>query len=98
MERVIGLTLMNDRILRPAFFMENFDGFLGSIAVSVMKKGMKEDATLALIVSTKPPAACGDLTGDRRVRISGTLLLESSGQATPRKDRFENASANPCIS
>lgn len=32
--------------------MENFDGFIGSIAVAIMKKGLKEDSTLALIVSS----------------------------------------------
>jgi hypothetical protein len=31
--------------------MENFEGFIGSVAVAVLKKGMKEDTTLALIVS-----------------------------------------------
>jgi hypothetical protein len=41
------------RILRPSFFMENFDNFIGSIAVTIMKKGMKEDTTLALIVGIK---------------------------------------------
>jgi hypothetical protein len=31
--------------------MENFDEFVGSIAVAVMKKGLAEDTALALIVS-----------------------------------------------
>ncbi|KAH8687360.1 hypothetical protein BGZ60DRAFT_465721 [Tricladium varicosporioides] len=38
-------------ILRPSFFMENFEGFLGSIAVTIMKTGLKPDTTIALIAS-----------------------------------------------
>ena len=32
--------------------MENFQGFMGSIAVGVMKRGLKPDTTIYLIVST----------------------------------------------
>jgi hypothetical protein len=31
--------------------MENFDEFIGSVAFAIMKKGLKEDTDLALIVS-----------------------------------------------
>ncbi|CAK5267062.1 unnamed protein product [Mycena citricolor] len=36
-------------ILRPGFFMENYDGTIGSIAVGVMKKGLKPDTTNQLV-------------------------------------------------
>jgi hypothetical protein len=39
--------------LRPGFFMENFDDFIGSVAFAIMKKGLKEDSDLALIVSSQ---------------------------------------------
>ncbi|KAG9228614.1 hypothetical protein BJ875DRAFT_477021 [Amylocarpus encephaloides] len=38
-------------ILRPAFFMENFEDYIGSIAVGVMRAGLKEDTALHLIAS-----------------------------------------------
>jgi hypothetical protein len=42
---------MDLRILRPGFFMENFDGFIGSIAVSVLKRGLGKETKIGLIVS-----------------------------------------------
>jgi hypothetical protein len=33
--------------------MENFDDFIGSVAFAIMKKGLKEDSDLALIVSSQ---------------------------------------------
>lgn len=38
------------RILRPGFFMENFDGFLGSIAVALLHQGLGKDTTIAVVV------------------------------------------------
>ncbi|KAJ7213121.1 hypothetical protein GGX14DRAFT_361153 [Mycena pura] len=32
-------------ILRPGFFMENYDGFLGSITVGILKRGLKPTTT-----------------------------------------------------
>lgn len=40
-------------IIRPGFFMENFDGLLGAIAVSGMRAGLNKDTTLNLVVSLK---------------------------------------------
>jgi len=36
-------------ILRPGFFMENYDGFLGSITVGVLKSGLKSTTTNRLV-------------------------------------------------
>ncbi|EGO00085.1 hypothetical protein SERLA73DRAFT_88941 [Serpula lacrymans var. lacrymans S7.3] len=38
-------------IIRPVIFMENFDGFIGSITFSVLKTGLKPDTEVALISS-----------------------------------------------
>lgn len=38
------------RIIKPAFFMENFDNFLGSIAAAVLKSGLDESTTVGMIV------------------------------------------------
>ncbi|KAK3313655.1 hypothetical protein B0H66DRAFT_606910 [Apodospora peruviana] len=46
-----GLAGLNWIIVRPGFFMENFDGFLGSVAVNVLGLGLSKDATVALIAS-----------------------------------------------
>ena len=37
-------------ILRPAFFMENFDGAIGSITTTVLRIGLKKETKLQLIV------------------------------------------------
>ncbi|KAH7357072.1 hypothetical protein BKA65DRAFT_496150 [Rhexocercosporidium sp. MPI-PUGE-AT-0058] len=38
-------------ILRPGFFLENFDGFIGSITTAVLKAGLKADTKNAYIAS-----------------------------------------------
>jgi hypothetical protein len=38
-------------VLRPGFFLENFDGFIGSITASVLKKGLKPETEVGFIVS-----------------------------------------------
>ncbi|KAF4625084.1 hypothetical protein G7Y89_g13085 [Cudoniella acicularis] len=45
----LGLLGLPWTILRPSFFMENFEGFIGSISVAVMKSGLKPDTSTALI-------------------------------------------------
>ncbi|THG92505.1 hypothetical protein EW145_g8694, partial [Phellinidium pouzarii] len=41
-------------ILRPAFFMENFDGAVGRITATVLRVGMKEDTKIQLVVRIPP--------------------------------------------
>ncbi|CCM00285.1 uncharacterized protein FIBRA_02315 [Fibroporia radiculosa] len=38
-------------IMRPGFFLDNYEGFIGSITVAVMKCGLKPDSKVALIDS-----------------------------------------------
>ncbi|KAL0960668.1 hypothetical protein HGRIS_005697 [Hohenbuehelia grisea] len=38
-------------IIRPGFFMENYEGTIGSITVAVLKAGLKADTALQLILS-----------------------------------------------
>ena len=40
-----------NRILRPAFFMENFDGTIGNITTTVLRVGLKPTTKLQLIAS-----------------------------------------------
>lgn len=30
-------------IVRPGFFMENFDGFMGSLAVAILSQGLRKE-------------------------------------------------------
>ena len=39
------------RILQPGFFLENFDGFIGSIGVAMLRDGLKPETDVAFIVS-----------------------------------------------
>jgi hypothetical protein len=43
--------IVHPRIMRPGFFLDNFEGFIGSITVAVMANGLKPDITLGVIVS-----------------------------------------------
>lgn len=47
----LGAKGLNWIILRPGFFMENFDGFLGSIAVTILYHGLRRDTTIAVVAS-----------------------------------------------
>ncbi|KAH8882008.1 NAD(P)-binding protein [Thozetella sp. PMI_491] len=47
----LGTKGLNWIIIRPGFFMENFDGFLGSLAVAIFQQGLTEQTTIALIAS-----------------------------------------------
>ncbi|KAH7927239.1 NAD(P)-binding protein [Leucogyrophana mollusca] len=38
-------------IMRPGFFLDNYEGFIGSITVAVMRKGLKADTKLGVIAS-----------------------------------------------
>ncbi|KAJ7731941.1 NAD(P)-binding protein [Mycena maculata] len=38
-------------ILRPGFFMENYDGMVGSVAVGVLKKGLRPETTNQLVAT-----------------------------------------------
>ncbi|KAL1864543.1 hypothetical protein Daus18300_007558 [Diaporthe australafricana] len=58
----LGSKGLNWIIIRPGFFMENFDGLLGALAVSAMRAGLDKDTTITLIVSrisrTDPNYVC----------------------------------------
>lgn len=38
------------RIMRPGFFLDNYIGFVGSITVAVMARGLKKDSKLGVVV------------------------------------------------
>lgn len=41
--------------VRPGFFMENFDGTIGSITTTVLRTGLKKDTKLQMIVRLWAP-------------------------------------------
>lgn len=47
----LGKKGLNWTILQPGFFLENFDGLIGSIGVAVLKKGLKPETDVAFIGS-----------------------------------------------
>jgi len=49
--RTLGEKGLPWTILRPGFFMENYDGKIGSITVGVLKAGLKPTTTVALIAA-----------------------------------------------
>lgn len=49
--RVAAFTCCCGRILHPGFFLENFDGLIGSICVALLKNGLKTETDVAFIVS-----------------------------------------------
>ena len=42
---------MKFRIVKPGFFMENFSGMLGALAMNLMQIGLKPETRLDLVVS-----------------------------------------------
>ncbi|KAG6917043.1 hypothetical protein DXG01_004095 [Tephrocybe rancida] len=51
-------------ILRPGFFMENFEGSIGSIAVGTLKAGLKPETTLQLIAPERYASQVLVVVGD----------------------------------
>ncbi|KAL7795966.1 hypothetical protein V8C37DRAFT_16835 [Trichoderma ceciliae] len=47
----LGERGLNWTIVRPGFFMENFDGFMGSLAVGILSKGLRKETDIALVAS-----------------------------------------------
>jgi len=43
--------MLGARILQPGFFMENFEGALGPVAVTFFNEGLKKETTITVIVS-----------------------------------------------
>ncbi|KAI0077334.1 NAD(P)-binding protein [Panus rudis PR-1116 ss-1] len=47
----LGEKGLNWTILRPAFFMENLEGFIGKLTVSVLRAGLKPDTKIDLVAT-----------------------------------------------
>ncbi|KAL7808145.1 NAD(P)-binding protein [Trichoderma gracile] len=47
----LGERGLNWTIVRPGFFMENFEGFMGSLAVGVLSQGLRQETDIALVAS-----------------------------------------------
>lgn len=46
----VRLHTFSSRILRPGFFMENFDGTIGKITAAVLRSGLRPNTQLQLVV------------------------------------------------
>ncbi|KAL7949485.1 hypothetical protein V8C42DRAFT_311034 [Trichoderma barbatum] len=45
----LGERGLNWTIVRPGFFMENFDGFVGSLAVAILSQGLRKETDITLV-------------------------------------------------
>ncbi|KAM7218323.1 hypothetical protein V8F06_006246 [Rhypophila decipiens] len=74
---------LNWVIIRPGFFMENLEGFLGSITVTVFREGLSEDATLPLIATRDIGQVVSGIFRDDTRFLHKTLAI-TSGTVTMR--------------
>lgn len=70
-------------ILRPGFFLENFNDFIGSISASVMKKGLKPDTEVGFIA-----------TADIGKVAAGVFRVSRPPFQTPPELRIDQQSSN----
>ncbi|PTB68582.1 NAD(P)-binding protein [Trichoderma citrinoviride] len=47
----LGERGLNWTIVRPGFFMENFEGFMGSLAVGILSQGLRKETDITLVAS-----------------------------------------------
>lgn len=66
-----------NRIVRPGFFMENFDGFIGKITASVLLCGLKPTTQIQLVVCSLFPLQTSTyfIPGNRRHRPRRSLHI-----------------------
>ncbi|KAK3334180.1 hypothetical protein B0T19DRAFT_440872 [Cercophora scortea] len=80
----LGERGLNWIILRPGFFMENFDGFLGSIAVTLLREGLKKETTISMIASDDIGKAAAGVFANHEKYLRKILCL-TSGPVTIRE-------------
>ncbi|KAJ7887157.1 NAD(P)-binding protein [Mycena leptocephala] len=74
-------------ILRPGFFMENYDGKIGSIAVGVLKKGLKPTTTSQLVAAQDIGHVAAAIFKDPQSYASQILVV--SGEASTMAEQEE---------
>ncbi|KAK3681045.1 hypothetical protein B0T22DRAFT_310218 [Podospora appendiculata] len=80
----LGERGLNWIILRPGFFMENFDGFLGSIAVTLLREGLRKETTISVISSEDIGKVAAGVFANHEKYIRKILCL-TSGSVTIRE-------------
>ncbi|KAI3391190.1 hypothetical protein diail_7795, partial [Diaporthe ilicicola] len=68
---------LNWVIIRPGFFMENFDGFIGALAVSAMRAGLGKHTTISLIASEDIGKVAAGVLWQHDKYLRRTLALTS---------------------
>ncbi|KAF8851716.1 NAD(P)-binding protein [Acephala macrosclerotiorum] len=75
-------------ILRPGFFLENFDDFIGSISASVTKKGLKPDTEVGFIGTEDiGKVAAGVFRNNEHFRHKTLAVI---GEFTTMNDLFQS--------
>ncbi|KAK4444228.1 NAD(P)-binding protein [Podospora aff. communis PSN243] len=62
-------------IIQPGFFMENLEGMLGSIAISLFLEGLKKDTTICLIASEDIGRVAGGVFADHEKYVHKVVGL-----------------------
>ncbi|KAM5360207.1 hypothetical protein ACJZ2D_013917 [Fusarium nematophilum] len=84
------------QILRPGFFMENFDGFQGAMAVGIFHKCLTKDTTIALVASEDIGSIAAGVFQDHERFLGKTLCVTSElATMTEVMDSYRRAVGKP---
>ncbi|KAK0704384.1 hypothetical protein B0H67DRAFT_648827 [Lasiosphaeris hirsuta] len=83
-------------LLQPGFFMENFDGLIGALGVTVFREGLGKDTTLCLIASEDIGRVAAGVLANHEPYVHKILAL-TSGAATMKEicDSYKRAAGKP---
>ncbi|KAJ7622246.1 NAD(P)-binding protein [Roridomyces roridus] len=104
--RVLGEKGLPWTILRPGFFMENYEGMIGAVAVGVLKYGLKLTTTNQLVAADDIGCVAAavfkvnEFTAfrDREPARYASQILVISGEAstmTQQEEAYKNATGEP---
>ncbi|KAJ9138337.1 Peptide hydrolase [Pleurostoma richardsiae] len=83
-------------IIRPGFFMENFDGFLGAVAFGVLHRGLPAGTTIALIASEDIGNVTAGVFGEPERYLHKVLCATSGPVTTPQiMSSYKRATGKP---
>ncbi|EIW87063.1 NAD(P)-binding protein [Coniophora puteana RWD-64-598 SS2] len=73
-------------IMRPGFFLENYEGFIGSITVAVMKNGLKKDTSLAVITSEDIGKVAAGIFNNHEAFVHKELAVVGETATMPQQE------------
>jgi len=92
----LGKKGLNWTILQPGFFLENLDGFIGSIGVAVLKKGLKPETDVAFIGSEDiGNVAAGVFANPQKYRHKVLAVVGECCTMSHLEDAHQRATGKP---